>query len=217
MSFTSPSPQWSTYLDLEDDVIPYMQYPPDRTDQTALLQDFTDMSCQWVQNFLGKPIAPTTFDRRFNGWTGWNGATIMLPYFPILEVVSVVEWWGGNGPHNVVEQTPSHQQVGNDSYQLDALRGELIRTFPGLVQKPWFPGSRNIEIVWVAGYNPIPADIKVATRELINHWYRNTQEAPRTFRAGVNEYDQDGSGRMWPAIPHRVMTLLQTYVTVGIG
>lgn len=217
MSFSSPSPQWATFLDVQNDVVPYMQYPPDRADQAALLQDITDMACFWVQDYLGQPVAPTTFDRRFNGWQGWNGAYVMLPYFPVLEIVSVTEWWGGSGPHNVVEQTPSQQQVGADSYQLDTLKGMLIRTFPGLVQKPWFPGSRNIEVVWVAGYNPIPPTIRIAARELINHWYRNTQEAPRTFRQGLQEYDGPEAGQLWPAIPHRVMTLLQTYVQIGIA
>lgn len=217
MSFSSPTPQWANYLDLQADVLPYMQYPSDRTDETVKIETFLDAACQWAQKFLGRPIAPTYFDRRFNGWSGWNGAYIQLPYFPVLQIVSVTEWWGSSGPHVVLEQTPSNQRPGGDSYQLDPISGKLIRTFPGLVQKPWFPGSRNIEITWWAGYSPVPADIRLATLELINFWYRNTQEAPRTFRQGLSEYNGEEAGRMWPAIPHRVMTLLQSYQQVGIG
>jgi hypothetical protein len=180
--------------------------------QANMLQDMLDMACQWVQNAIGKPVAPTTFDRRFDGNSGWSGAYIMLPYYPVLEVVRVTEYWGLSGPHVLEEQIPTDQV---DGWQLDYLTGTLSRVFPGLVVKPWFPGARSVEVTWTAGYNPVPADLKIATRELVAYWWRNTQQAPRSARNAYGE-SADNSN-LWPAIPDRIRALLNPYLSVGIG
>ena len=108
-----------------------------------------------------------------------------------------------------------------DGYSVDYEKGRLTRVFPGLVEKPWFPGSRNIEIVWEAGYNPIPADVKVATLEMIAHWWRNTQQqsANRLGAAGANaDYDPDVvAAGLWQGTPLRITSLLDAFLQVGIG
>lgn len=212
------TPQWQNFLDLEEDVLPWLQlsgltFTPATE---AQLQSVTTMCCTWVQNYLGRAVAPTTFRRLFSGWSGLNGSYVCLPYYPVLELVEVVEWWGIAGPHALNEEVPEAQ--GNmENYQLDPLRGLVIRSFMGLVQRPWFPGSRNIVVEWVAGYNPIPEDIKVATKELVAHWWRNTQQAIRTFAIPGSEADSVVAAGLWTAIPDRVRTLLQPYIQVNMA
>jgi len=209
---------WQNYLDLESDVKPYLQFTslsvPEA--ENVQLQETIDMSCQWVQNYLGRPIAPTKFWRRFSGWTGLNGSSVMLPYYPVLEVKRVVEYWGSSGPHELTEQTPANQG-GQEVFQLEALTGRLIRTFTGLVQRPWFPGQRNIEVTWVAGYNPVPADIRRATLELIAHWWRNTQQASRSVPAPAGYDPENPPVGMFAAVPHRVQEFLSPYAQQGMG
>ena len=205
---------WANYVDVNQDVKPWMQLTVGQADADIRLQLITDMVCQWAQKRIGQPIAPTQFDRRFDGWAGWNGAYIELPYSPVLEITSVVEYWGISGPHTLSEATPTNQV---DGYQIDYLTGRVTRVFPGNVQKPWFPGSHNIEIAWTAGYNPVPADLKVATLEMIAHWWRNTQQSMRTnVRAGGDDAEQVAQG-MWSGTPLRVVNILDTYLRVGIG
>lgn len=211
------TPPWQSYLDLQD-AKQYLQYPDDKAsiDDEQTLQLFIDGACHWVQDFLGRPVAPTEYARRFDGWSGRDGTTILLPYYPIIGDLKVTEWRGGSPSAAVYEQTPVTTNLHRESFQVDRLSGRLIRTFPGNVQKPWFPGSRNIEVTWTAGYVPIPPTIRLATLEIFAHWYRNTQEAPRTFRGLKGEYDPALSGA-WPAIPQRAVSFLQTYEQVGIG
>jgi hypothetical protein len=210
------APVWQTYLDLQNDVKGWLAgYPTSDTSRDVQLQLVTDMACQWVQNYLGRPIAPTQFFRLFNGWTSFNGAYISLPYYPVIGNITVNEWWGTSGEHTLSEQTPE-AQGSQDCYQLDRIRGVVIRTFMGLVQRPWFPGSRNIEITWTAGYDPAPADVKVATLELIRAWWTSTQQASRSFR-GPNQDDFGGGHELWPTVPPHVTQLLQTYLQVGIS
>jgi Phage gp6-like head-tail connector protein len=204
---------WSNYIDIND-LKTHLQINQVNLSVDAQLQSFVDMACQWVQGYLGRPIAPTKFDRRFDGYTGWNGAYIQLPYYPVLEIASCIEYWGVSGPHVLNESTPTTQV---DGFQMDYLHGMMTRIFPGNVQKPWFPGSRNIEIVWVAGYNPLPGDIRLATLEYAAHWWRNTQQAARTnIRAGGDDSDILAAG-MFQNIESRLKPLLSPYLSVGMG
>jgi hypothetical protein len=208
--------QWATYLDLEEDVKPWIQVPFYQSTADYQLQLLTDMTCTWVQRKLGQPLAPTQFTRYFDGWSGFNGAFLQLPYYPVLEITSVTEFWGKSGPHVLNESVPTNQV---DGWQCEYLQGMLRRVFPGLVEKPWFPGSRNIEISWTAGYNPVPADIKVATLEMISHWWRNTQQqAGRRPGGPGGEYDPEVVAMgLWTGVPLRITTLLESYMQIGIA
>ena len=207
---------WSNYLDLESDIKPWLQIPvtaPAKFDYQ--LQLLTDMTCQWVQSKLGRPIAPTQFNRYFDGNSGWNGAFIELPYSPVLEIVSVIEYWGTSGPHVLQECTPTAQI---DGWQCEYLRGTLRRVFQGLVERPWFPGSRNIQVEWIAGYNPVPSDIKVATLEMIAHWWRNTQQQSGNRPGSAGDYDPEVVAMgLWQGTPLRITALLDSYNQVGIA
>ena len=212
------TPQWASYVDVANDVKPWLQIDGANFANDTKLQLVVDMASTWVQNYLGRPVAPTKFFRRFSGYwgTGNGGAYISLPYYPVLSVTSVVEYWGSSGPHTLAEQTPAAQGT-QDMYSMDYLHGYVIRAFMGLVARPYFPGLRNIEVTWTAGYEPVPADLKVATLELVNYWWRNTQEAPRTSALQAIEYEAAGTAGLWPAVPNRITSLLEPYVQVGIG
>jgi hypothetical protein len=216
-------PIWQTYLDVNRDVKPWLQIVQGQRAYDDALRDITAMACEWVQTYLGRPVAPTQIFRRFNGWTGWQGSYIQVPYYPVIGTPTVVEYWGASGPHILTEQTPQQQSNTSggdfgDVFQIDHLKGRITRTFPGLIQRPFFPGERNIEVTWVAGYNPVPQQIRAATLELCNYWYRQTQEAVRTAGpTGPMEYDEPGPGNLWPAVPNRVTALLEPFTQVGIA
>lgn len=214
------TPAWQNYLDLTNDIKPYLQIPAGSSASDAQLQQILDMSCTWVQTYLGRPIPPTTFFRRFSGYTGLNGAYIMLPYYPVLQIVAITEFWGLNGAHPLVYQTPENQGgPGQEMYQMDWIEGVVIRTYQGLIQRPTFPGSMNIEVEWVAGYDPIPADIRVATMQLVAHWWRSTQQASRTFPtpAGARQEDELPMTGPFAGVPPETERLLAPYLQQGIG
>ncbi len=214
-------PVWGNYVDLNSDVKPYLQIPVASVASDVELQLIIDGTCYWVQNYLGRPIAPTEFFRRFSGYwgTGNGGAYVSLPYYPVTQMVSVIEYWGTSGPHTLTEQTPTNQG-GQDVYSMDYLRGYVIRAFDGLVARPFFPGLRNIEVTWWAGYNPIPPDIKLATLKLIKHYWTSEQQASRTapVPAGTSGYREelpvDG---MFVGIPPDIERTFAQYIQQGMG
>ena len=211
-------PQWQDYLSINDDVLPWLQMTAVDLNSyvggPANLQLVTSTVCDWVQETLGRPVAPTTFDRRFDGWSGWNGAYLELPYYPVLEVVSVVEYWGVSGPHNLSESTPTNQV---DGWQCVYDTGRLTRVFPGNVQKPWFPGSRNVEVVWTAGYNPIPPRFRMGSLMAIEWVWRNKFEQSGVHAGVQGEYDAGSNQGMLGGIPDDVLDWLFPSEQVGIG
>lgn len=209
------SPTWKNYVDINADVKPYLQYPATDTARDVTLQYVIDFVCQESQRLLGKPVPATPFFFRFDGWSGWNGAYLMLPYYPILEVQAVTEWWGTSGPHVLTESTPENQV---DGFQVSYRTGMLIRVYPGNIQKPWFPGSRSIEVTWTAGYNPIPAMYKVPALEIIAEWWRETQQASRSSVApsGYQDIVNDTSDT-YAGLPRRVREVFASQAQVGIG
>lgn len=281
------TPNWQNYLDLENDILPYLQIPTGTLSdaKTQQLQDVLDAACWWAQDYLGLPIAPTTFFRRFDGYEGFGGSTVVLPYAPVLEVPTVVEYWGASGSrtdtscsisanspvvgdpatigtdvgsyvsglgipngaiietvnpgvnftlnveanitltpatlvvasgHVLALQTPQNQ--GNsDMFTLDAINGIIIRSYLGLLQRPTFPGLKNIEVTWTAGYNPVPRHWIMATKELVKYWWDNTQQASRTFVPRGVDYDAPGQHPLWPAVPDRVSLMFQTAKRIGFA
>lgn len=210
-------PQWQDYLTVTDDVLPWLQMTSaDLTPELAgNMQLVTSSVCEWVQETLGRPVAPTTFDRRFDGWSGWNGAYIELPYYPVLSITSVVEYWGVSGPHNLSESTPTVQV---DGWQCEYNTGRLTRVFPGNVQKPWFPGSRNIEVVWQAGFNPIPPRFRMGSLMAIDWVWRNKFQQPAVSIGGEREYDAPaGHNPMLSGMPDDIKGWLFPSEQVGLG
>lgn len=221
MSFVSATtqetpPQWDTFLDMQLDVKPWLNIPAGVSSSDPKLQMVVDSACSFVQDYLSRPITPTELFRRYNGNEGFEGAHIMLPYYPVLQVISVVEYWGNSGPHTLLEQTPE-RQGGSDMYQVDPTTGRLTRSFLGNIERPWFVGARNVEVTWVAGFNPLPQTIRLATLILIQHWFQRYQEASRTFPlpAGAMTADMMPTG-LFSGLPPDVERLLQPYVTLSM-
>jgi hypothetical protein len=210
------SPQWVSYLDLVNDVLPWLQFSttPSAGEQAKLRMVIDDVCC-WLQEELGRPFAPTVFARRFSVW---SGNTLMLPYYPIVgSPIRVAEFWGVNGEHLLEEQTPEHQGS-NEMYTVDPLRGYIVRSFQGLVPRPYFPGLRNIEVVWTAGYDPLPTQIKNATLKQIAHEWHREQQASRGGGQPVpaGEHGQIDPGLLPDMLPE-VKARLSSFSQVGMG
>ncbi len=215
------SPQWQSFLSVTDDVLPWMQmdkgYPLDGTSEQTNLALVTDAVCAWMQDLLGRPIGPTVFNRRYDG----GDTTIALTWSPVLDVSAVTEY-RTNQAYPLSEYNPANPPAtGGYAWQCDYQTGRLVKVSPGGWPAPWFPGSRNIQVTWTAGYNPIPGNLRLAALELVAHWWRNLQQQSAARAPGLtaqNEYDP-GSNAPGPfeGMPDRVRLLLSPYMQVGIG
>jgi hypothetical protein len=208
------SPQWATFVDVENDVKPWLQFSDvPVAGEEAKLKMVTDSVCWWLQDYLGRPLGPTLFARRFSVW---SGNTLMLPYYPIVSVQRVAEFWGVNGEHVLEEQTPEHQGS-NEMFTLDPLRGYIVRSFQGLVPRPFFPGLRNIEVVWTAGFDPLPPPVRDAALKQIAHEWRKEQQASRGGAPQMAGEHGEGEPGLLPDMLPEVKARLNSLTQVGMG
>lgn len=208
------SPRWATFLDLEADVKPWLQLGDvPVAGEDAKLRMVIDDVCWWLQDELGRPLGATTFARRFSVW---SGNTVMLPYYPVIgSPIRVAEFWGVNGEHLLEEQTPEHQGS-NEMYTVDPLRGYIVRSFQGLIPRPLFPGLRNIEVVWTAGYDPLPPPIRNAALKQVAHEWRKEQQASRSGPQMQGEHGKAEPGLL-PVMLPEVKARLASYSQIGLG
>lgn len=216
---------YQTYLDVDEQVLPWLRFgglTVGTTDKFTL-QLMVDSVCAEAQRFIGGPIAPTQYGPgtgigKFDGSGGLYSGYIMLPRYPVVEVIKVIEY-RGSVPVTLVEVDPqSGTPQTQTGYQIDYRTGRLTRVLGRVWNRPFYPGSNNVWVTWVAGYNPIPADIVRASLEWVAHIYRNTQQARSgRVRAAAGEYDPATSTTgLWAGIPNRVRDVLKSYVHLGI-
>lgn len=207
--------QWGPLVDLVNDVKPFLQIASSDTSKDSILQDLIDGVSDWVQRECGRPLAKS----RFTWKTGTNGSTsvIMLPYYPVLEIISCTEYWGISGPHVLIESVPTAQ---TDGFQVDYPTGALTRVFQGLVQKPWFPGSDNIWVTWDAGYNPVPASARLMTKEAIKWYWDNTQQKSRSRPQQGDQWQAPAptTADFWGSVlPALMKPLIDQFASVSLG
>lgn len=213
--------EWKDYLDVTVDVLPWLQMSPADVGSpmsylATNLAGITSMVCTRVQQELGQPIAPTQFTRRFDGWSSWQGAYIELPYYPVISIDTVTEYQGSSGAIVLQESTPPAQ---TDGFQIDPLVGRLTRVFPGNVQKPWYPGSRNVEVTWTAGFANTPPDLKIASLEWVAAWWRNKQQGSALTNGSGYDADEmgDSSNDQWSGMPASIRSIIAGRQQIGIG
>jgi hypothetical protein len=104
-----------------------------------------------------------------------------------------------------------------DGVQVDYDTGQIMRTFAGgSWPKPFFPGSRNIEVTYVAGYDPVPSNVWMATVNLVAFWWRHWYQASRTFTKDAGPKTQGGDG-LWPGVPNEIAQIFESYHLQTIG
>ena len=197
---------WASYIDMAE-VWPFlgMDNPPVGANLLRL-QRFIDSACTVAQRGANRPFTPTQFQERHDGW---SGEFIQLHYSPFLQLVSCVENMSTGGPINLPE---AEAGAGVNGIQIDYGTSRIMRTFDGSWPRPFFPGSRNIWVTYVAGFNPVPADVWDATVDLIAYKWRMTQEAPRWFSAGGGaEYGGEATNLLFPGVPNRCAEVFEAY------
>lgn len=233
MSGVLGSETYPVWLDRDLMVKPWLGFPSTSTDTShdQVLDVIIAGVCTRAAKLRGGPIAPTTYGPddglgKFDGDGGLLSGYIVLPRTPVIEVVQVIEWTGQQAvylpeitdPSGAGAGTPT-DPGGSDGYQVNYRTGRLTRVLGGVWNRPFMPGSNNIWVEWVAGYNPIPADWIEAALEWVGFIYRNLQEVVTSNRGvtPMDEYDAaTGNDIMYRGVPNRITGVFSENAKVGI-
>lgn len=200
MSTLAGSRQYASYLTVQD-VALWLNMTSAPNDQR--LQRYIDSCCLRIQRAVNRPLGAQEFFERHDGW---SGEYIMLKETPFLGLVSCTEWQSSGGAVTLAESTPENPI---DGVQIDYSTGRLMRTFAGYSwPRPFFPGSRNIEVVYMAGFNPVPADVWEATVDWVAARWREGQQpaVPRPVPADAETRDE-----LFGGLPEAVVEVIESY------
>lgn len=152
------------------------------------LQLFVDAVNRWLDEELG-PIVPRQVTELVNASGGQFELT-----GPVISVLSATR--------SGVSVSVSGWTVG---------RGWIVSGASGV------PLYGTYAVTYLAGYSPIPADLVIAARELVQHWWATQRAASPPLAAGG--FDESGAidPRLGFAVPNRVEEKLAHYRPVGIA
>lgn len=191
---------------LAADVMPHLNMTQVPADGGLELQGFIASATVVIEDIVGH-VVPATFDEFYDG----GNTTIRLRELPLLTVASINEVIGLT-TYSLTNQ-PVGQPVDNFAYTIDSLRlGVITRRSASSTPYPFFGNTSNIEVVYTAGRLTVPANIRLATLELIREWFQNGQQGygKQTSYAPAEASDSDDAWSTTPAgymVPNRVKQL----------
>lgn len=170
----------------------------DTSDDDEIL-DWIDALTIAVEKETG-PIVPRPYVETFDG----GKRQLFLTYTPIVSVSEVREVWG-DADIRILTPEVSGGPYGDNDYYVDLDTGMIERRNGGYPQS--FPfGCMNVRVTYSAGRTPIPANLRLATRELLSHHWRASQLSSGATRPR-SDVPAD-STIMQYGMPNRVTTLI---------
>lgn len=173
----------------------HMNVPTTDTSHDTEISGFVDAATPVIEDIVGA-VLQATFDELYDG----GRPSIVLRHNPVISITSLTEYSGVTPTVLTVAATPDLVVPG--SYVLDP-DGILYRAGTGY----FTPGRSNVRVVYVAGRAAVPANIRLATLELVRHLYQSTQQGGRpSFNGGATD-DMPWAPSAF-AVPTRVIELL---------
>lgn len=199
------------------DVRRHLRIPdPNTQDDMMLSEVFIPAANNAIEHECGS-IIPKQHDETYDG----GKFEINLRHIPVYNVDLVEEGWGYTNYTLDYVQVNSSVSTSMFAYSVDNPSfGTISRRSGGNVNIKFMSGNDNIRIVYSAGRQTVPGIIKLATLELIGHWYRGSQQRQAQYQSsGFDQLDMDQpmSGAMGGLIgmnlgvPAEILEMLKPY------
>ena len=173
------------------------------TSKDAKLRRWLKAATEVVENVTGPIRAHTTVDL-FDGGT----RQVVLSTRWVSSITSVVD---GVGPAARTLTEQSGSLTDPYGYSWDRVTNTITRRTGGGGVALFQPGPAAVTVTYVAGLTTIPADIQLATAELIKHWYRKSEVPGRGAGFGAAASDDVGMTPGNYMLPNAVMELLDPW------
>lgn len=159
----------------------------------AEVQDMADAAQSMIEREIGT-VVPKSYVEYHNG--GCN--RISLWRGPIVSVTSIVENLNGTFLRTLTSQ----------EYRIDAKTSSVVRTLTSGADYAFAGWDEDVVITYVAGRTqPIPANIRLAHKELTAHMWRNQIGRSRRSRGNVPEDDMS-PGLVSFSMPNRIREMI---------
>jgi len=186
-----------------------LSIPPSDRIHDAKLAEWIEALAPLVENHTG-PIIPKVYDE----WYGGGHTTISLRHKPsygygtkpVLTLMAASEYRGPIEYNLAIIANPTQGSI--YSCQLNAELGEVVRRTAGGGVMPFWRdpehGDQSVHIVYGAGQEGTPANVKMAAIETLKWWWDATQSMGR----GAMTLADTGGARPMVALPYHVEAML---------
>ena len=134
----------------------------------------------------------------------WPTEIIHLTESPVNNIVSVEE--RDSYQDSYVELTEESYE-----YYFDSTTDSILRTTGGRTYKYWAKGPGAVRVVYTAGYETVPADLKLAVIDLITYYFKDEHKERRTLAGATLQNQSSSSQRNNVAFPDHIKRVLDLY------
>lgn len=150
-----------------------------------------------VIKHCGRRIAQETFTEYYDG----NGKeSLLLKEYPIVSVTSVTHYdINGNATSVVASDFNLYKEKGSLKLKAAAVHSSI-----------WLRGDHNYKVIYAAGYNPIPEDIKLACLTWIATLWQKSEH--KLHAVASKSFGDENTTYRVEKIPEEVAAMLEPYV-----
>jgi hypothetical protein len=176
------------------DVKEYLGMPATQHDRDHELLTMIEAVRPQIEHITG-PVIVQTFEEWHDGGHGWinirhkpsfgMGTSPVVTLLACSEYVGPIEWVLS------IVATPDKGSI--YSCMLDARGGRVVRRTAGGGVQPFPAGAQTVHVVYQAGQQQVPANVRLATLETVRVNFRTTQPAGRGRLAQADALDNGQS------------------------
>jgi len=168
------------------------------------LEELIDSVSQLVKTYCGNSFLDYYSNNKTEYITkNFDTHIVELTECPVVAIVSVKERTSPTSDYVTLTE--------NSDYVLDTTTDCLYRV-AGSAYKGWDTGPNSVEVVYKAGYESLPQDLRLAVVDLITYYHKNEQKQRQTI-AGATIQNSTTSMRNSPAFPDHIKRVLDMYKT----
>jgi len=159
---------------------------------------------QLVKTYCGNSLVDyfaTNKTETFN--ITWNTYAVQLTETPVNTVVSVKERSSYGSSYETLTTT-------DYQYYFDYSTDSILRTNQGGYMF-WPHGPASVEVVYKAGYETCPADLRLAVIDLVTYYLKDEHKERRTLGAASIQNQASTSQRDNVAFPDHIKRVLDLY------
>jgi hypothetical protein len=132
----------------------------------------------------------------------WNSSLVQLTESPLRSITKVEERDTFSSPYTTLSTSDYYVDYDTDS---------IIRVSSSGQHKSWKRGPGSVRITYTAGYENVPADLKLAVMDLITYYLKDEHKERRNLGTASIQNQASSSQRNNVAFPDHIKRVLDLY------
>lgn len=132
----------------------------------------------------------------------WATSMVQLTESPIKEIVSVEERNDFSSPYSTLTSSDYYLENSTDS---------IFRVTSTGQPRNWKSGPGSVKVTYKAGYEVVPADLKLAVFDLITYYLKDEHKERKSLQGATIQNQASTSQRNNVAFPDHIKRVLDLY------